>query len=209
MRKLAVFSFSFSAAAFACCYLIPGGAWLGLCVFCLLLCGAVWLLIKRNRRVFSTILCAGLALGFLWMTVYDRVFFDPARSLDDTTVRLVATVRDYPRQRDYGWQVSARMKTEQGIPVDLILYTDEQGAVLRPGDRIESVTHLTLGTRSSAGEEITYYTAKGIFLWGKCYGLLNIDRPEKISVQYWPAYLAQRLKDGIDAAFSEETASLV
>ena len=209
MRKLAVFSFSFSAAVFVCCYLLPREIWLWSCILCLLVCGTAWFLLKRNKRVFSTILCAGLTLGFLWMTVYDRVFFDPARALDDTTVRLIATVIDYPSQRDYGWQVSARMKTEQGIPVDLILYTDEQGAVLCPGDRIETVTHLTLGTRSSSGEEITYYTAKGIYLWGKCYGLLNINRPEKVSVQYWPAYLAQRLKDGIDAAFPEETVSLV
>ena len=118
-------------------------------------------------------------------------------------------VTDYPRQRDYGWQVSARMETQQGRSIHVLLYTDDQGADLRPGDRIESVTHCTLGTTSSAGEEITYYTAKGIFLWGKCYGSLSVDRPENIPVRYLPAHLAHLLKEGIDAAFPEDTAGIV
>ena len=209
MRKLAVFSFSFAIAVFGCSYLLPDETWLWAGALCAAAFLGVWLLLKGRRRLLAAIVCAGLCLGFVWTAVYDRIFFDPARTLDDTTIRLTATVLDYPRQRDYGWQVSARMKTKQGTSVDLLLYTDEQGADLRPGDEIESVTHLTLGTRSAAGEEITYYTAKGIFLWGKCYGLLSIDRPEKVPVSYWSACLAQKLKEGIDRVFPEETASLV
>ena len=208
MHKLAVFSFAFSAAVFACCYLIPTEIcfWVG--GLCALMFGAALFLLKKHRR-FTAILCAGMCMGFLWTGVYEQVFFNPARELDDTTVRLTATVLDYPKQRDYGWQVSAQMKTENGIPIDLVLYTDEQGSDLRPGDVIESVTHLTLGTQSSAGDEITYYTAKGIFLWGKCYGLLSVAHPEHIAPKFWPAYLAQMMKDGIDAAFPEENASVV
>ena len=209
MRKLAAFSFCFAAAVFMCGYLLPAGLWIGAGALCAVAFGLSLFLCRGRRRTLTAILCAGLCLGFFWTAIYDRIFFEPARELDNTTIRLTATVLDYPRQRDYGWQVSARMKTERGIGIDLVLYTDEQGADLRPGDVIESVTHLTLGTQSSAGEEITYYTAKGIFLWGKCYGLLSVDRPEHISPRFWSACLAQRLKDGIDAAFPEGSAARV
>ena len=209
MRKLAAFSFAFSAAVYGCSYLLPAEVRITAGIAAALLGMIGLFLLKGKRRTLAAILCAGLCLGFLWTECYDRMFFEPARKLDDTTVYLTATVLDYPTQRDYGWQVSARMKTEGGVSIDLVLYTDEQGADLCPGDVIESVTHLTLGTRSSAGEEITYYTAKGIFLWGKCYGLLEIDRSELIPPRYWPAYLARMLKDGIDAAFPEDSAAFV
>lgn len=209
VRKLAVFGFSFSAAVVLCNYILPQSLWLVACRLCGLLLIPILLMGKGKKRLLASITCVGLALGFGWTQAYDALFFSLARELDDATVHLTATVLDYPTQRDYGWQVSARMKTEGGVSIDLVLYTDEQGADLRPGDVIESVTHLTLGTRSSAGEEITYYTAKGIFLWGKCCGLLEIDRPEQIPPRYWPAYLARMLKNGIDAAFPEKSAALV
>ena len=61
---------------------------------------------------------------------------------------------------------SARTKpdTERRVKVSAILYIDEQGADLRPGDRIETIVHCTLGDRTFSGERISYYTAKGIFL---------------------------------------------
>ena len=90
-----------------------------------------------------------------------------------------------------------------------ILYTDEQGADLRPGDRIGTVAHCTLGDRTFAGEKITYYTAKGIFLRAKAYGRLEVQRGEKTAPQYWAAYGSKALKDGIDAAFPEEASGFV
>ena len=209
MRKLAALSFSFSAAVVLCQYMIPQAAWLWAAVACLILFGGGFLFLRGNRRLRLCLVCAGLAVGFVWTAFYDAVFFAAARKLDDHTIRMSAVVTDYPRQRDYGWQVSARMETQRGRPLHVLLYTDDQGADLRPGDRIESVTHCTLGTTSSAGEEITYYTAKGVFLWGKCYGTLSIDRPENIPVPYLPAHLAHLLKNGIDAAFPEDTAGII
>jgi len=101
------------------------------------------------------------------------------------------------------------MKTQRGTVLKVLLYTDEQGEHLRPGDVIQSVTHCTLGTRSSAGEEITYYTAKGIFLWGRCYGTLSVARPERIPLRYLPAHLAYLLKQSIDEAFPAKSAGIV
>lgn len=209
VRKLAMFAFSFSAAVILCNHLLPqtwrlGAAGMGAVLFLLVL-----VLRKGKLRLMLSLVCAGLSLGFLWPQAYDALFFQPARELDDRTVRLTAAVQDYPQQTDYGWKVPVRMKTQRGTELSVLLYTDEQGESLRPGDRVESVTHLTLGSYSAAGEEITYYTAKGIFLWGQCYGQLAVDRPAHIPVRYWPAHLAWLLKSGIDAVFPEESASLV
>ena len=209
MRRLAVFSFCFAAAVCGCQYMLPADMWVTAGLLCAVGFAAALFLLKGRRRLLAGIVSAGLCAGFLWTAVYDRIFFEPARELDDTTVHMTATVLDYPNQRDYGWHVSARMKTAQGISIDLLLYTDEQGADLRPGDVIRSVTHLSLGSRSSAGEEITYYTAKGIFLWGKCYGQMEIFRPEQIPPRFFPAYLALKLKEGIEQIFPEESAALV
>jgi len=209
MRKLAALSFSFSAAVLACNYVLPQSGWLWAAMVSLVLLGGASLLLKDRRRKLLCIVCAGLSAGFLWTRCYDAVFFQPARELDDQTIRLIAVVTDYPRERDYGWQVSARMETDEGKSLNVLLYLDSQGESLRPGDRIETVAHCTIGTKSSAGEEITYYTAKGIFLWGKCYGTLGIERPEHIPIKFWPAHLAHLLKEGIDAVFPEREAGIV
>lgn len=209
MRKLAAFAFSFSAAVFFCNYSLPQGVWPFAGVGMIAAFWAARLILAGRRRLLICLICSGLSAGFLWMTIYDALFFQPARELDDQTVRLTATVLDYPSQREYGWQVPVRMKSEHGASMKVILYTDEQGENLLPGDEIESVTHLTLGTYSASGEEISYYTAKGIFLWGQCYGTLTVRRPEHIPMRYWSAHLAGLLKGSIDAVFPDTASSIV
>lgn len=77
-----------------------------------------------------------------------------------------------------------------------LVYADEQGADLRPGDRVETVAHCTLAERTFGGEEITYYTAKGIFLRAEAYGELRVTRSERLPLRYLPAELAHQLKQG-------------
>ena len=209
MRKLAAFSFSFAAAVFLCNYLIPKSGWLMLSGLFAAGFAAGVFAARGKRRLQICLICAGLSLGILWTQAYDAIFFRPARELDDQTIRLSAVVLDYPVERDYGWQVPARMETQMGTALKVILYTNEQGATLRPGDMIRSVAHLTLGSYSAAGEEITYYTAKGIFLWGQCYGTLDVQRPDHLPLGHWPAQLAFLLKRSIENVFPEKSAAIV
>lgn len=138
------------------------------------------------------------------------VFFQPARDLDGRTVRLSATAADWPQEGDFGgYTVLVRAETESVVKVSAILYTDGQGADLRPGDQVETVAHCTLGDRTFAGEKITYYTAKGIFLRAQAYGRLETERPEHIAPQYFAAWASKALKTGIDAAFPEEVSGFV
>ncbi|MCI8688315.1 MAG: DNA internalization-related competence protein ComEC/Rec2 [Lawsonibacter sp.] len=211
MRILATFAFSFAAAVFGAVYgeldtlLLPlGGA--------LALAAAVGLMMRRKsrRRTRTLLILSGLACGFLWTALYMAVFFQPARDLDDRTVRLSATVADWPQEGNYGgYTVVVRAETEGWAEVSAILYVDEQGAGLRPGDRIETVAHCTLGDRTFSGETITYYTAKGIFLRAQAYGRLEVERPEHIHPQYFAAWASKALKTGIDAAFPEDVSGFV
>lgn len=211
MRVLASFAFSFAAAVFGAVYgpldglLLPLGGALAVTA---LLAGRL-LREKSRRRTRTLVILWGLAAGFLWTAAYLAVFFQPARELDNRTVRLSAVAADWPQKGEYGYTVLVRAETGSWTTVSAILYTDEQGAELRPGDRIETVAHCTLGDRTFAGEKITYYTAKGIFLRAQAYGRLNIQRPERVPPQYWAAWMSKGLKTGIAAAFPEDVSGFV
>lgn len=212
MRILAVFAFSFAAAVFLTVYvgldalLLPLGGGL---VLAAIIAGLV-VRRKSRKRAYTLLILSGLAAGFLWTALYTAVFFQPARDLDDQTVRLSATVADWPQEGTYGgYTVLVRAETESWVKVSAILYTDEQGADLRPGDKLETIAHCTLGDRTFAGEKITYYTAKGIFLRATAYGRLDIERPEHISPQYFAAWASKALKTGIDVAFPEDVSGFV
>ena len=212
MRILATFAFSFAAAVFLTIYggldafLLPlGGA--------LVLAAVIVRLAVRGRsrgRTRALLMLTGLAAGFLWTALYLAAFFQPARELDGRTVRMAATVADWPQTGTYGgYVVVVRADTERRVKVSAILYIDEQGADLRPGDRIETIVHCTLGDRTFSGERISYYTAKGIFLRGQAYGRLERERPERVPPQYWAAWASKALKEGIDAAFPEDVSGFV
>lgn len=212
MRILAVFAFSFAAAVFLTVYggldalLLPLGRTLALAA---IIAGLV-VRRKSRARTRALLILSGLAAGFLWTALYTAVFFQPARDLDGRTVRLSATAADWPQERSYGgYTVLVRAETESKVKVSAILYTDDQGVDLRPGDRLETVVHCTLGDRTFAGEKITYYTAKGIFLRAQAYGRLDIERPEHIAPQYFAAWVSKALKAGIDAAFPEDVSGFV
>lgn len=211
MRILAIFAFSFAGAVFFANYLLPEALLFPVGALLLMVAAAVLLLLRRRRRpcLFWTLVCAGLSAGLLWTALYTAVVFQPARDMDDRTLRMEATVADWPQETDYGYSVLVRTKTQSFVTLNAILYTDEQGADLCPGDKLDTVAHYTLGDRTFSGEEITYYTAKGIFLRAEAYGELTVDRADRVPFRYWPAWCAKALKGGIDAAFPADTAGLV
>jgi len=212
VRILATFAFSFAAAVFLTvyggldAYLLPLS---GILAVTALLTGLVFR--KRcHARTRTLLILSGLAVGFLWTALYMVAFFQPAQELDNRTVRLKATVTDWPQEGTYGgYTVVARAETERWAEVSAILYVDEQGEELCPGDRIETIVHCTLGDRTFSGEKITYYTAKGIFLRGTAYGRLDIQHPDHVAPQYFAAWASKALKVGIDAAFPDDVAGFV
>ena len=210
MRYLTIVSFSFAAGVFGAVYLLPEGLWLPAAAGLALLCPLSLLVraLPRGRK-WAALICGGLAAGLVWTAAYTAVLYAPARELDDRTVRMRGTVTDYAKETAWGWSVPVKVETEGRVTVPTLLYVDEQGIGLCPGDRIETVAHCTLAERTFSGAEVTYYTAKGIFLRGVAYGELKIRRPEHIPVSCWPAVLSQKLKAGIDRSFLADAAPLV
>ena len=209
---LAILSFFFAGAVFCANYLPLESLLLPLGGGFTLAFGLTFLPQVRKRPQGRTARYAafGLALGFLWTAGYSWVFWRPAELLDEKTVRLTATVSQWSQETDYGgFSVLARADTEGWATVPILLYVDDQGADLRPGDRIETVTHCALADQASSGEEITYYTAKGIFLTGQAYGRLEVERPDHIPLRDWPAYWSQALKESISKAFPSDVSGLV
>ena len=157
MRRLAIFSFAFALAALCAGYLPLEGLLLPLGTGGALLAALTKLPLTRWARARQAVrwAAAGLALGFLWTAGYSALFWRPALALDDTTLRLQGTVSQWPQETDYGWSVGVRMEAASGPAINTLLYLDEQGAQLRPGDRVEMVAHCSRADRSSSGEEIT------------------------------------------------------
>lgn len=212
MRILATFAFSFAVAIFGAVYggldavLLPLGGGLALAA----VVAGFFVRPKGRKRKRTLLILSGLSLGFLWTALYTEIFFQPVKKLDDRTIRLAATVVDWPQEGAYGdYTVLVKAETESWVRVSAILYVDEQGANLRPGDRIKTVAHCTLGDRTFAGERITYYTAKGIFLRAKAYGRLEIQRPDYVSPRYFAAWISKSLKEGIMSAFPEDVSGFV
>ena len=211
MRRLAIFSFSFAAAALCAGYLPLENRLLFLGGMALLVYALAWLPLKRQARARKAVrwAAAGLALGFFWTAGYSALVWKPARDLDDTTIRLQGTVAQWPQETDYGWSVQVRLEPESGPDIRTLLYLDGQGADLRPGDKIETVAHCSRADRAASGEKITYYTSQGIFLTARAYGRLDVERPERLPIRDWPAHWTRALEEGVNHVFPEDAAPLV
>lgn len=211
MRTLAIFAASYAAAVLIAVYAGLERGLLPLGLFFAVLCLAAVCTRSRTGRKGTVIsLCAaGLAAGFLWTLGYQSIFVFPARALDGQTVYLTARVIQWPEAQKRDYSVLVRADVPGGSSVDTLLYIDEQGADLRPGDQISSVVHCRFADRTFAGEEITYYTAKGVFLRGTAYGQLHVERPERVPLSCLPAYLARALEENILSAYSGESGTQV
>lgn len=211
MRVLAIFAASYSVAVYLSAYGVLDAGRLPIGMFFAAVAVTVLILKKRlgRKETVAALCAAGMAAGFLWSFGYQQIFMEPARALNEQTVRLSAQVVQWPEESEQGYSVLVRAELPNGGDVDTLLYTDEQGAQLRPGDRIQSVVRCRFADRTFSGEEITYYTAKGVFLRGVAYGTLEVERPERLPISAFPAVLSRMLEESITGAFPEQTGAQV
>lgn len=211
MRTLAIFAASYSLAVLAAVY---GGLDRFLPVLgcvCILLCAAAVYAVRRcsGKGKRAAVCAAGLAVGFLWCFGYQTLFLLPVRALDNQTVWLEGQVIQFPQKGERGYSVLVRADMPKGGKSDVLLYVDNQGEHLRPGDRIGSVVRCRYADKTFSGEEITYYTAKGVFLRGVAHGTLTIQQTERPPLACWPTYICKALEESMQAAFSEDEGAVV
>lgn len=212
MRKLAIVTGGFAAAVFAAILLFPNmqrPAFAAVCVGAVLLLALLRRILPDKPRRRALLCCAGLALGMLWTSGYDRLVLDPVRKLDDTTIRLSAAVTDWPEKTEYGIRVHVRAQMPEGGHADALLYMDTQYAALKPGDRIATVAHCTFVGEREQAEQVNYNVTKGVFLTAVAYGEAEITRPEQVPLTTVPTYANKLLRQGIGAAFPGRTRALV
>lgn len=203
MSRLGLFSAAVSAAclfAFFIPGVLPGilGA-LSLCALLLLPKGKE----PRTRRL--RWLAAGLCLGFFWSAAYSLFFFAPAQALEGRTIRLAATVQDFPRETIHGVAVTIKGNEAGASGVQMILYLDKSFQDLQPGDKLSCVAYCS----SSAQSGRLYNRAKGIFLTARAYGTVQVTPVEGVPLSFAPLYLAKQLREQIQRFYPGEQAALL
>ncbi len=161
---------------------------------------------RKNAQRIGIVLLGG-ALAFGYVALWTASCYTPALQLAGDTHRIEAVITQWPEETDYGYSVIASLQMEDSPAVSILLYVGESD--LQPGDQISTIARLKDARYASSGEEITYYNAKGIFLYGTTYGTIEIDRPDSIPLTLLPAHWSHSLEEGISSAFSELSAPLI
>lgn len=150
----------------------------------------------------------GLAAGFLWFGLYSSLFYLPAQELNNKTILMEAEVTNWPQETEYGISVPIRGGEATGRHVPMLLYLDGSYHTLRPGDRIHAITYCSPSSVIH-GTQSPLFPSKGIYLFARTYGSVTILPAEHRSPKYYPAFLAQTMRDEIRSLYSEDAASLL
>lgn len=205
MRKLAIFSASFSLGIFLAQYLLPDGCLLVLAAVCL---GLGWasLLLPWELRRRGVVIFAALALGFGWNWLYARQVRRPMEALAGTEGRAVMTLCGYPERTDYGARAVVRI---EGFPVGkAMLYGDISLLEAGPGQTVAAAARF-----ESAGKirdtDITGFTSKGIFLLaygrsGAVYGPGTESSP-----RWLPLRLGRAMSEKLRELYEADTAGFL
>ena len=205
MRKLCLFALPFALAAGLSVYGLPVPASCAVGVCALGAAGVCWQLRVRLKK--QILLAAlGLCVGFVWCFGYQALFLRPLRGIGEESQRIEATVSDYPRQTNYGWSISARIKLDDRQYLS-VLYYDEQ-TELAPGDRIVCEARLTRA-EEKLKEDNFYYSSRGVWLIADAKGALQTEKADRTPVWALPACLAEKLRQQVERLFPEDTSGLV
>lgn len=195
MRKLAIFTLSFTAAVAAILWL-PSPLWL--VVPC---CAALLFAVPfaSGRRLASRIAAFGLVFGFLWTFAFDVVVFRPAEALtgneEEATLRICA----YPETTDTGVRIKAQLGRYRTL---LYLYGDSWDA-LSPGDTLSGTFRVRAPGDDSFGR---YLLSEGYALVAYPRGTPTICAADLSALRDLPAHCAHFLAQKLDAVFPQDVA---
>lgn len=164
---------------------------------------------KRRRYVLwqvcrrGTAVVLGCGAGLCWFCVYYVLVCVPAMACEGTQT-ISGTVIAQPQETETG-NYSFTLRLDSGV--DLLLYAPESWKSVQLGDHVQVEGQVEY-TAFTYGEEVTYDTAKGVYLLGICDQAPTVERPAVLPVVCWPAWAAQRMKEGVQVAFDQATAPL-
>lgn len=205
MRKLAIFAFSFTAVIASCLY-ADGQLWPVIAIA--VICAALFALSKGENRTRIILAAAGAAAGFLWISAYGLIFYQPAVDMAGDTLDIVCEVTDYPDINDYGVYVRVRIRCDKGPDITAQLRLENQYSDLAPGDTVEVYASLTPADKVW-GEETDYYRSGGVFLKAYQDGDPEISRSESVSLRYIPARISRALREKISEIFPQDAVGFI
>ena len=199
MRRLAAFTASFALGIYLAQYLLPQNCLLPLAAGCFAAaCGALLLPWIWRRRVL--LMGTGLAFALGWNWLYVRQVQEPLLALSDSEGPASMTLLEYAVPTDYGAKVTVRL---EGYPLGKVAYYGGEDLLdLLPGQTVEAMVRFQ-DSRRLREEELTTFTAKGVFLLAyqrgdeAVYGEGSAGSP-----RWWPAHAARAMQERIDALFS-------
>lgn len=158
----------------------------------------IWQVCRRGVAMM-----VGCAAGLCWFSVYYYMVCVPAAAwVGEKTIS--ATVLTQPQQTSTGGY-SMVVRLDGGA--DLRLYAPDSWDRVRLGDHVQAEVEVELAP-FTYGDELTYSTAKGVFLLGSSRQKPTVTHPDVLPWRVWPAWMAQQLKEGMETAFDETVAPL-
>lgn len=154
---------------------------------------------KLRKQLAITVL--GGVLGSLYLSGYTAIVHKPVQIYDNTTMDVIFTLIEFPEEQTYSYSVVANIEFPTGQEVKSLIYTDDQVATLKPGDKVSGTLELSFADKSYSGTDITTYTSKGILMRGKTIGDLVYIESESDKMFYYPTFFANRLREGISNVF--------
>lgn len=212
MRKLAAFAAAFSAAVFAWRYGLWPAAALGAlaCVVALFFTRRIGDPARRRTgRLGLSLILAGVILALNWCALFSAYTLLPWEGRhQEKDALLEARIDGRPALDDRGRLVVEAQFTDPdtGRKVDGVLYLPP-GSEARPGDRLTLRGTIYLADRIGQ-DQVTYYTAKGTFLRVYASQVVDRERPEQVSLRYWPLLAMEGVEAELHRLFGPETGPL-
>lgn len=207
MRYLAWFSFPFALGCAIGTYSRASIPQAAIAAGVLLLCCALCAALKRVRLRAAALALAGIAAGMLWCASYRAVVYGAALDVPEGQTELTGTVCEAPVTSDYGAYVTIRAERD-GHLIKTRLYLPDDGAELRPGDRITATVTLQ-NVAATSSESAVYLSAKGVLLTAHTRGAYESQRPEKVPLRDRPALWRAAICARIERIFPEDTAAFM
>ena len=202
MRKLMWFTIGFAVACAVFSYGM-GNVWIFPSVLLTVLAGIAAVIISRKKTVMQPLLgiLAGCMAGTIWFGMFHFAYVRPVTVLDGQQMHLTITASDYSAATEYGAVVNGTVEIGEKT-YELQVYLSEK-TVLRPGDGITGDFHIRLTTPGGLRES-SIFQGKGIFLVASQRGELDIVCAETVEKRYFPAFLAETIRNRLADLFPED-----
>lgn len=199
MRRLALFAYSFAAAALFCSLFllwIPVFAVMGV----LAAAAVISIVGSGNRLRWLRPIALGMAIGFLWCGWQNLNIDRKASQLCGESRYAEVCVLAYPLSTDYGASVDVRIN---GLRCRL--YLDENPEA-EPGDIFSLTAHFKKTMENTDNE---YHISRGISVFGYADGqAVNTGRDPRVW-KYWPAKIGNQMRNSIEQVCDSDTAAFL